>query len=57
MAIVEEELGGPIAGIFDQFDYEPIAAASLGNQCFIFHVFVIEIVKSKQDTWLNLPMF
>ncbi|CAL5214484.1 unnamed protein product [Lathyrus oleraceus] len=31
MAIVEEELGGPIAGIFDQFDYEPIAAASLGQ--------------------------
>lgn len=36
MAIVEEELGAPIAGIFDQFDYEPIAAASLGNQSFIF---------------------
>ncbi|WJX53581.1 Protein ACTIVITY OF BC1 COMPLEX KINASE 8, chloroplastic [Trifolium repens] len=31
MAIVEEELGAPIAGIFDQFDYEPIAAASLGQ--------------------------
>lgn len=30
MSIVEEELGAPLAGIFDQFDYEPIAAASLG---------------------------
>lgn len=57
MAIVEEELGAPIAGIFDQFDYEPIAAASLGNQSFIFFVFVIEIVQSKQETWLNVPMF
>jgi hypothetical protein len=46
MAIVEEELGAPIAGIFDQFDYEPIAAASLGNPCFTLHVFVIETVQS-----------
>lgn len=57
MAIVEEELGAPIAGIFDQFDYEPIAAASLGNKCFIFHVFVIEIVQSEEETLLNVPMF
>ncbi|KAE9602815.1 hypothetical protein Lal_00049486 [Lupinus albus] len=31
IAIVEEELGSPLDGIFDQFDYEPIAAASLGQ--------------------------
>ncbi|KAL1326920.1 hypothetical protein HN51_037042 [Arachis hypogaea] len=31
IAIVEEELGAPIKSIFDQFDYEPIAAASLGQ--------------------------
>ena len=31
VAIVEEELGAPLGDIFDQFDYEPIAAASLGN--------------------------
>ncbi|TKY60343.1 aarF domain-containing kinase [Spatholobus suberectus] len=31
IAIVEEELGAPLASIFDQFDYEPIAAASLGQ--------------------------
>ncbi|RDX86947.1 Protein ACTIVITY OF BC1 COMPLEX KINASE 8, chloroplastic, partial [Mucuna pruriens] len=31
VAIVEEELGAPLASIFDQFDYEPIAAASLGQ--------------------------
>jgi len=31
IAIVEEELGSPLAGVFDHFEYEPIAAASLGN--------------------------
>ncbi|XP_020211822.1 protein ACTIVITY OF BC1 COMPLEX KINASE 8, chloroplastic [Cajanus cajan] len=31
VAIVEEELGAPLRDIFDQFDYEPIAAASLGQ--------------------------
>ncbi|XP_020215557.1 protein ACTIVITY OF BC1 COMPLEX KINASE 8, chloroplastic [Cajanus cajan] len=31
IAIVEEELGAPLASVFDQFDYEPIAAASLGQ--------------------------
>ncbi|XP_023543831.1 protein ACTIVITY OF BC1 COMPLEX KINASE 8, chloroplastic-like isoform X1 [Cucurbita pepo subsp. pepo] len=31
ISIVEEELGGPLANIFDQFDHEPIAAASLGQ--------------------------
>ncbi|CAL0306618.1 unnamed protein product [Lupinus luteus] len=31
IAIVEEELGSTLHGIFDQFDYEPIAAASLGQ--------------------------
>ncbi|KAI4317208.1 hypothetical protein L6164_025098 [Bauhinia variegata] len=31
LAIVEEELGSPLRDIFDRFDYEPIAAASLGQ--------------------------
>ncbi|KAG5000179.1 hypothetical protein GLYMA_08G140900v4 [Glycine max] len=31
VAIVEEELGSPLASVFDHFEYEPIAAASLGQ--------------------------
>ncbi|MQL86404.1 hypothetical protein Taro_018943 [Colocasia esculenta] len=31
LSIVEEELGAPVGNIFDRFDYEPIAAASLGQ--------------------------
>lgn len=31
LSIVEEELGAPVEKIFDRFDYEPIAAASLGQ--------------------------
>lgn len=31
ISIVEEELGGPVNDIFDNFDFEPIAAASLGQ--------------------------
>ncbi|CAJ1937997.1 unnamed protein product [Sphenostylis stenocarpa] len=31
IAIVEEELGSPLSSIFDHFDHEPIAAASLGQ--------------------------
>jgi len=57
IAIVEEELGSPLASIFDHFDYEPIAAASLGNQCFTSHIFVIVNVKSGKETQLNVPLF
>ena len=35
MSIVEEELAAPVNAIFDRFDYEPIAAASLGNLDFL----------------------
>lgn len=31
VSIVEEELAAPVNAIFDRFDYEPIAAASLGQ--------------------------
>lgn len=31
ISIVEEELGGPLDNVFDWFDHEPIAAASLGQ--------------------------
>lgn len=31
LAIVEDELGAPVGDVFDRFDYEPIAAASLGQ--------------------------
>lgn len=57
IAIVEEELGSPLASIFDHFDYEPIAAASLGNQCLTSHIFVIVNVKSGKETQLNVPWF
>ena len=35
LSIVEEELGASVDDIFDRFDYEPIAAASLGKNLFV----------------------
>jgi predicted unusual protein kinase regulating ubiquinone biosynthesis (AarF/ABC1/UbiB family) len=34
--IVEEELGASVNEIFDRFDFEPIAAASLGNKLAVY---------------------
>ena len=31
ISIVERELGGPVTTVFDEFEAEPIAAASLGQ--------------------------
>ncbi|XP_074264250.1 protein ACTIVITY OF BC1 COMPLEX KINASE 8, chloroplastic-like [Silene latifolia] len=31
LSIVQEELGSPLGDVFERFDYEPIAAASLGQ--------------------------
>ncbi|KAL9241485.1 hypothetical protein vseg_015595 [Gypsophila vaccaria] len=31
LSIVQEEIGSPLGDVFDRFDYEPIAAASLGQ--------------------------
>ena len=35
LKIVEEELGAPISKLFEQFDPDPIAAASLGIVFFL----------------------
>lgn len=36
VSIVEEELGAPLDDVFERFDVEPIAAASLGSFNFLF---------------------
>lgn len=36
LSIIEEDLGAPVSDIFDRFDFEPIAAASLGILLFLF---------------------
>ena len=40
LKIVEEELGAAIGQIFEQFDPDPIAAASLGITCLQFKTFI-----------------
>ena len=40
LKIVEEELGAPIGEIFEQFDPDPIAAASLGSRCSQLFLFM-----------------
>lgn len=42
VSIVEEELGGSVNDIFERFDREPIAAASLGT----FDLFSIILIKA-----------
>lgn len=41
VSIVEEELGAPTSDVFDQFDYEPIAAASLGILVLTIEIFFL----------------
>ena len=38
LKIVEEELGAPISKLFEQFDPDPIAAASLGIVFFLLNM-------------------
>lgn len=45
VSIVEEELGAPVTAIFDRFDYEPIAAASLGNRDLLLTFFMQKFVR------------
>lgn len=47
MSIVEEELGAPVTAIFDRFDYEPIAAASLGNLDLLLTFVIRNLCESK----------